>query len=643
MIRFVFVATLLLTSFVFASPSQQDLRLRYQTWLTNSPLLSFDEQQKSVDSLKEYVLYPYVEMQFIQNNLKMVSAESVTDFVKKHSDFPLTSTLIQQFLAELTNRQDWQAIKSFPHDNSVASICRYQYALFQLGEKQQAFEPLKGLWLTGKELPSACDPLLNSWTLDGNKTADLILLRIELAIKQNNIKLARLLTNQLPENYKSTKTNLLALLDNPKKLPDFSKNIHQSSFTKSIVLTLFPRLVKSDVDLAKTVMPVLIKQQSFTEEEQKRLEYSIANAYFSDSVTDEQARWRDEVILKSHETPLVEKRIRLSIDQFNYGDIAYWLGQLTPQEQLKEEWQFWQARVLLNAHKDSEANAILKTVSKNRGFYGMVSAQMLNIPYQLNNQSRAMTQSELSSLKAKYDNRNFIKRIDELRNLGMITESKREWRYYLNNRATQTEYLDLARYADSKNWGEFAIQATISGKLWDNWTERLPVLYKNVYSQAIKDKAISLSYALAITRQESAFDTAAQSPVGASGLMQLMPATAKDTARKANMVSYSSSSQLFDPNINIQLGTYYLNSVYLQNDNNRILSSAAYNAGPNRLKRWLVRSNSKLDVVAFIDSIPFTETRNYVKNVLVYDYVYQTILNQNIDGIFQKNELNRQY
>ena len=154
---------------------------------------------------------------------------------------------------------------------------------------------------------------------------------------------------------------------------------------------------------------------------------------------------------------------------------------------------------------------------------------------------------------------------------------------------------------------------------------------------------IPLSYALAISRQESALDTSVQSSAGARGLMQLMPATAKETAKKMGLLTYASSTQLFDPEINIQLGSYYLNSVYLQNGNNRILSSAAYNAGPNRVKRWLKESGGKLDAVAFIDSIPFTETRNYVKSVLVYDYIYQIILGKKNPHILTQHEFNKQY
>ena len=642
-IRWCLILSTLLANMVLADESQNDLRQNYKKWQNTYQSLSFDEQQALLKQLKNYSLYPYAAVQFFQNNIKKVSPQSVSEFVKKYDDFPLTSSLTQAYLNELSNRQDWDAIVSFPKDNSITANCQYQYAKLQKNDDKSVLDNIESIWLTGKELPSACDPLLDAWSKSGKLTSDLILLRVELVLENNNVKLARYLTNLLDDNYKTTKNHLLAVFDNPRKLKEFSKNIKTSSFTKKIVLASYPRLIKADKNFASTLLPQLIKQQNLTNEEQNRLKSRLANSYFSDSVTTEQSKWRDNYLTKSHDTALVEKRIRMAIDANNDKDIEHWIKQLTPEDQLKEEWQYWHARVLLNSKKTNEAKNILKTLTNKRGFYGMVSAQTLNQPYSINNLSKKMPTAEISSLKTKYDQQPFVIRIKELRFQGMLAESKQEWRYILKKQAQDNEYLDLAKYAYHNGWGDLSIQATISGKLWDNWTERLPIMYQKLYNEALKDKAIPLSYALAITRQESAFDTTIQSPVGASGLMQLMPATAKETAKKVTNISYNSPNQLFEPATNVYLGTYFLNSVYLQNDSNRILSSAAYNAGPNRVKKWLNNSNGKLDAVAFIESIPFNETRNYVKSVLVYDYIYQHILGNKNPHILTTNEFNRQY
>ena len=147
---------------------------------------------------------------------------------------------------------------------------------------------------------------------------------------------------------------------------------------------------------------------------------------------------------------------------------------------------------------------------------------------------------------------------------------------------------------------------------------------------------------MAIARQESAWNPKARSPVGASGLMQVMPATALHTVKVYSLPGYSNSSQLLDPETNIQIGTQYLESVYQQFGQNRIFSSAAYNAGPSRVKTWLGNSAGRIDSVAFIETIPFSETRGYVKNVLAYDAYYRHFMGKS-DKILADGEWERRY
>lgn len=132
------------------------------------------------------------------------------------------------------------------------------------------------------------------------------------------------------------------------------------------------------------------------------------------------------------------------------------------------------------------------------------------------------------------------------------------------------------------------MQATIAGKLWDHLEERFPLAYKDLFDRYTSGKDIPQSYAMAIARQESARNPKVRSPVGASGLMQIMPGTATHTVKMFNIPGYSSPSQLLDPETNINIGTSYLQYVYQQFGNNRIFASAAYNAGPAACGHGLV-------------------------------------------------------
>ena len=160
---------------------------------------------------------------------------------------------------------------------------------------------------------------------------------------------------------------------------------------------------------------------------------------------------------------------------------------------------------------------------------------------------------------------------------------------------------------------------------WDDLDVRFPMAHRDTLVREAKVRGLHSSWVFAITRQESAFMDDARSGVGASGLMQLMPATAKETARKFS-IPLASPQQVLNPDTNIQLGAAYLSQVHGQFNGNRVLASAAYNAGPGRVRQWLKGANH-LGFDVWIESIPFDETRQYVQNVLSYSVIYGQKLN----------------
>jgi soluble lytic murein transglycosylase len=154
---------------------------------------------------------------------------------------------------------------------------------------------------------------------------------------------------------------------------------------------------------------------------------------------------------------------------------------------------------------------------------------------------------------------------------------------------------------------------------------RFPMAHRNELVREAKNRDIHSSWVFAITRQESAFMADAKSGVGAMGLMQLMPATAKETAKRFG-IPLSSPQLAYRPEVNIQLGAAYLSQIYGQFNGNRVLASAAYNAGPGRVRQWL-RGADHLSYDVWIENIPFDETRQYVQNVLSYSVIYGEKLN----------------
>jgi soluble lytic murein transglycosylase len=185
------------------------------------------------------------------------------------------------------------------------------------------------------------------------------------------------------------------------------------------------------------------------------------------------------------------------------------------------------------------------------------------------------------------------------------------------------------------------VEASIQGKLWDDIPLRFPMAHQSSFEHASKKHKVNIDEIRAISRRESAFFLYATSGVGARGLMQIMPATAKATAKKHG-AKYSDPKDLYSAELNLNLGSAYYAQLLKDFNQNRVLATAAYNAGPSRVRRWLAESNGKLDAMSFIESIPFTETREYVQAVLSYRLIYEA-QKQKPQPLFNEAELKFHY
>jgi soluble lytic murein transglycosylase len=201
-----------------------------------------------------------------------------------------------------------------------------------------------------------------------------------------------------------------------------------------------------------------------------------------------------------------------------------------------------------------------------------------------------------------------------------IVDANREW-----NQATEDfvyeDWLAAAIIASQWQWHNKAIASLGQAKYWDDIEIRFPLAYTDIIDSTADRTAIANYLLMALARQESAFNPLATSSAGAMGLMQLMPATAKGTARK-HKLSYRKKSQLHQPSINVPIAGQYYRNMLDRYDNNRILASAAYNAGPRRVDQWLNKTDGELPFDIWVELIPFNETRSYVRNILMYSIIY---------------------
>lgn len=614
------LTAIMLSASAQAADSLDAQRLRYQQIKQ-----AWDNQKRDViaqlmPTLSDYPLYPYLEYRQLTQDLSQTSSEEVREFIARYPTFPLVATLSTRFINELANRQDWHglvALTAEPPD-SPAARCSFYYARWVTGEPQLAWEGAAALWSTGQTLPIACDRLFSVWQQAGLLTQAAIQQRLLLALQQNNTSLSIALIKQLDDL--TLAKALTTLMTTPANLEIFAKTLAPTPFTRAVVTTFFARAVRQNVRNARNLLPSLVRLQKLSDAERLALEEMAALRLMGNDATQEEAQWRDAVLLRSQSISLLERRVRLALNNGDRQDLALWLPRLPAAAQQKDEWRYWRASLLLEQGQRQQGEAMLRELMKARGFYPMVAAQTLKLPYPVQIDTAIKPDATLSS-------RPEVARIRELIYWHQDNLARSEWGILLAN-SSRLQQEALARYAFEQQWADLSVQATIVAKLWNHLEERFPLAWSSEFQQATEGKSITPSYAMAIARQESAWNPQAQSAQGASGLMQLMPRTAQHTAQLNKIARYTDASQLFDPQVNIQLGTHYLEQVYQKFDRNRILSSAAYNAGPSRVNEWLNGRNKQIDAIAFVESIPFAETRNYVKNVLAYDLFYRHLMHQ---------------
>lgn len=430
------------------------------------------------------------------------------------------------------------------------------------------------------------------------------------------------------------------LTQNPKTLPQFVKNQVNTPQNSQAVYNAFFSFVKNlkEEKLANSHSPFAIYQNwaekfSLSEKQIQKWKSALVWQLF-DSNNPNIQRWRDQQISELKEDRYTERRLRLAIRQ--QENLTLLLALLSPEAQNKDEWQFWLAKTYAKQGNRQKTQQILTALSQHLGFYPLLAAQELGIKYQP--KIRQFKQGNTASISQRFQTE--LARIHELRYLGENVNANREWKALLD-RTNFQDKLVLSQYAQENQWFDLGVEATIQAKAWDYIALRLPNAYMNWFDLHLKNRQISRTFAMAITRQESAWHTDASSPANARGLMQLLPSTAMLTAQQFDL-PYNRDNQLFEPFNNIMLGTAHLQALYDRFGDNRILIAAAYNAGSNRVEQWLQQSNGKLSLAEFVASIPFYETRGYVQNVVVYDYYYQLLQNKPLQK-FSKAEYDRLY
>ncbi|TXZ08782.1 transglycosylase SLT domain-containing protein [Vibrio mimicus] len=622
-----------------ASASALDLeaqRAQYeqaQRWLDEKKIPEYQRIRKQIES---YPLTPYLDYRAFLVDLGSKPPIAVRNFIDSHKEYPFSGRVAAPYLDALAQNKKWAALLQFQTQlpNGETYQCHYYNAKLQTGKRIEAFEGAKKLWLNGASIADACDPLFAEWERVGGLTDEWVLKRSLLAFEGRNRNLMIYLQKKLDGKKSQAKAQaMLELFDKPERVVAYSRKASQDPINQKVAELALQKWARSEPQEAQAVLNDVAKAQSWNREQKSRISHFIA-IRLMETEDKALAKWRDEVARQSNNVRLIEARTRLALRENNWRELTQWISVLPEQERKTLRWQYWLGRSEMALGKKKEGTERLKGLLGQRSFYSVAAAKVLQ---QSVNYPTSTVTLDMALIKA---HKKALVRIDELIALDKVIAAKSEWRWLLE-RVSQKEKEMLAAYAANAGWHQMTITATISASLWDNNQLRFPVVHQNLFNLHGQKNGIDPITLMSLARQESAMDSDAQSPVGARGLMQIMPDTARYTARKYQL-SYSNPDELYQVGKNIEIGSRYLSSLLERYDQNRILAFAAYNAGPSRVDTWLKRSQGKLDAYGFIEAIPFAETRGYVQNILMFETYYRDLMG--VEGRFlNDHELNTKY
>lgn len=582
-----------------------------------------EKANELLPKLTNYPLYPYLLYDELTKNIGADNATDVTNFLKKYSDSPLAGELRQKWFKYLLQQKNFQEIvNDYPKNTKVSTTvqCIYMQGLIATGKAEQTKPYISELWVSATEQPKECMPVFSFWARQGYMVDDYVWERMNLALNAGNFSLARDLVSWLPEDEQKTAKIWLSTYKNPKNISKINLNKDHKQ-TKNIVTHGLTRLAEVDANSAFEKWHTLAQKYALSGQQQKEVQEAIALGLIQQDPN--KAKKLVPTLKKAkNNTKVSHWQLQQHIKNDNWGAVQNTYDKLPETQQKKIHWQYWYARSLDELGKDNKANDIFNTLSVMPHYYGVMSSVRLSKDLPIKHKAIDVTDRE----KQQIVNMPGVQRTGELYMLGRYQEAENEWNNALSNMNDKQAYI-AAKIAQQWGMTHLAVRTGETVKHHNDIELMFPLKYQDTIVTNASKNGIEPAWIYGVIRQESRFHPAARSGVGAQGLMQLMPATARQVAKHHDLKVSTSTKGLQNPTTNITLGSAYLSTLLKRYKNHGVLATASYNAGPGNVNKWLP-TDDEMAVDQWVELIPFDETRGYVKNVLVNTAVYQNRLKE---------------
>ena len=549
----------------------------------------------------------------LKARLSSATAQEVEDFLQRWRGTYQEDRLRNDWLLLLGQRRNWAEFErlhtEFRMQDDKQLRC-YDLAIASIEGRlpQHASTELQQLWMGQPANDDGCTYAASTLYAAEQLPALAVWQRARLGAERNQLSTARNALAIVAPQHVAALAGLFkspqAYLSNPKTTPP-----------PALATLALVRLASSDPDQAAQLLRTRW-QQSLSAEEQHwvwGMIGKVAARRLSDNALDYFAQVKQLTDLNDDSLAWLA---RAALRAGQWDKVQRAIAAMSPAQQQDSTWVYWQARALLTQGTPADqarAQALLGSIAGVDGFYEQLAAEDLGQAVLPPPEPQPPTAEEIARAHA---NPGLTRALYAIR-IGLRSEGVREWNYTTNlhqpGGMQDRDLLAAAAIACQAQVWDRCINTSERTKSFVSWQQRYPMPFKDEVVTRARTIGLDPAYVYGLIRQESRFIMDARSHVGASGLMQVMPATAKWTAKKIGMTDFQ-PSMINQHDVNITIGTAYLKLALDDFDGSMALAAAGYNAGPGRPRNW--RNGPVLDAAIWAENVPFTETRDYVKKVL---------------------------
>ena len=613
------LALLLMLVAPAAAGTLEDQREAFRAALPHAEVGNWPAVEPYLATLENYPLLPDLRAAWLRNRLGRVDDAEVREFLQRYPELGFSAGLRRQWAGSLARRGAWETYlelfeASYVGTRDAVLECHAFTARIRLDRTAGLEQDALRRWLSPVSQAKECDPAFAWLEQRGALDATARRQRIDMALGAGQFQLARWLARPLGELAVAEVNRWERVHANPARHLAAPADWRDTESDRTLLLHGFDRLASSDPAAAVRHWPEFRERFAFSPSERAQIDQRIALLH----------AWRhlpgaaallDTLPAASHNELTRTWAVRIAIRAQDWDAVTATLARLEPATAQEPVWRYWQARALEATGRDQEARAIYRALATDRGYYSFLSADRLGADYNWQHAPTAADEALLAALAQRAD---FV-RARELFKTGLDGHGRTEWQRALAQ-LSAAERTQAGVLAHRWGWYSRAISTASFAGLTDDLELRFPLPWRALFEAQSERAGISSAWAYGVARSESLFMPDVSSGAGAVGLMQLLPGTGRQTAPRAG-VAYRGQQTLLNPGDNVALGTTYLAEMLARYDNHTILATAAYNAGPGRVDRWLPETDA-IPADAWIDSMPFNETRGYVQRVLASKAVF---------------------